>query len=59
MNNAERIIDLLKDKDRRVSLVFNNELWELFLSACENEKIKPTQQIEKFIIRFISEKGLL
>lgn len=59
MNNADRIIDLLKNKDRRTSLVFNNELWELFLQGCEKEKIKPTQQMEKFIIKFIEEKGLL
>lgn len=59
MNNADRIIDLLKNKDRRTSLVFNNELWELFLKSCEMENIKPTQQMEKFIIKFIEEKGLL
>lgn len=59
MDKSDRIIDLLKNKDRRTSLVFNNELWELFLTACERENIKPTQQIEKFLIKFIEEKGLL
>lgn len=59
MNYSDKIVDLLKNKDRRTSLVFNNELWEMFLSACEKEKTKPTQQIEKFILKFLEEKGML
>lgn len=59
MNKSDKIVDLLKNKDRRTSLVFNNELWEMFLSACEQEKTKPTQQIEKFILKFLEEKEML
>lgn len=59
MNNSDKIVDLLKNKDRRTSLVFNNKLWELFLSACAKENTKPTQQIEKFILKFLEEKGML
>lgn len=59
MNYSDKIVDLLKNKDRRTSLVFNNQLWEMFLSACETEKTKPTQQIEKFILKFLEEKGML
>lgn len=59
MDNSDKIIDLLRNKDRRTSLVFNNELWELFLKACETDNIKPTNKMEKFMIKFIQEKGLL
>lgn len=59
MEYSDKIVDLLKNKSRRTSLVFNNELWELFLAACEKDKIKPTQQMEKFILKFIEDKGML
>ena len=59
MESSDKIVDLLKNKDRRTSLVFNNELWELFLKACEMDNIKPTNKMEKFILKYLEEKELL
>lgn len=59
MSNAIRIIKLTNNKDRKVTLMFNDELWELFKSACETENSKITPKLETLIIDFIEEKGLL
>lgn len=59
MSNAVKIIKLTNNKDRKVTLMFNNELWELFKAACAQTNGKVTQNLEILMIKFIEEKGLL
>ncbi len=54
-----KIIKLTNNKDRKVTLMFNNELWELFKAACAQTNGKVTQNLEILMIKFIEEKGLL
>jgi len=39
--------------------MFNPELWELFKTACEKDNTKPTPKMEKWILNYLDEKGLL
>ncbi len=50
---------LTKNKDKRVTMMFNNDLWEMFKNACEQENSKPTPEFEKFMLKFLANKGLL
>lgn len=59
MDKNTKILQLTNKKDRKVSLMFNNELWEKFQSACEQDNIKVTHKLESLMINFIEEKGLL
>lgn len=59
MSKTEKIMNLTRNKDRRVTLVVNRELWDLFLQACGEDKTKPTPKIEKWVLDYIDEKGLL
>ena len=57
MDYSDKILDLVKNKDRRTHMVFNNRLWDLFTQACKEDNVKPTNQIERFIIKYLEEKG--
>lgn len=59
MSKTDRILSLTSNKTKRTTLMFNPELWELFKKACEEDKIKPTPQIEKWILNYIESKNLL
>ena len=57
--NIDLIHKLTKNKDKRVTMMFNNELWDMFKNACEKENSKPTPEFEKFMLKFLENKGLL
>jgi hypothetical protein len=59
MIRTEKILKLTSNKTKRTTFMFNDELWDLFLKACKEDKTKPTPQIEKWILHYIDEKGLL
>ena len=57
--NIDLIHRLTKNKDKRVTMMFNNDLWEMFRKACEEDKSKPTQEFERFMLKFLENKGVL
>ena len=58
-NKIERIIDLTKNKTKKMSVMVNDELWDLFKQACAKHNITPTNKIEKWMINFVDENGLI
>lgn len=56
---TDKIIELTRNKTKRTVLMFNPALWALFKTACELDKTKPTPIIEKCMINYLDEKGLL
>lgn len=60
MNNKnERIIDLTRNKTKKTSIMINEELWDLFKTACAKNNTTPTNKIEKWMINFVDDNGLL
>ena len=59
MSKTDRILELTSNKTKRTTFMFNSELWELFKKACEQDKTKPTTQIEKWILNYLDNKNLL
>ena len=55
LGKAEFIVDLLRNKTRKVTLMFNPKLWEIFKKRAEKDKESPTQKIEKLIINHLEE----
>ena len=56
---TDRIIDLTRNKTKKTSIMINEELWELFKQACKENNTTPTLKIEKWMINFADENGLL
>ena len=44
---------------KKTSIMLNEELWDLFKSACKLNGTTPTLQIEKYIINFVDQNNLL
>lgn len=59
MKSTLKIIQLTSNKDRKVTLMFNDELWELFKECCNSENSKITKKLETLIINYLDEKGKL
>jgi len=59
MSRAELIIQLLKNKTKRLTLAFNPKLWELFSQCARAEGASPTSKIEEMMIAYISKRGKL
>lgn len=59
VNKTDRIIDLTRNKTKKTSIMINEELWELFKKACQNNNITPTLKIEKWMVNFVDENDLL
>lgn len=59
MGDTVKIIRLTNNKDKKVSLMFNNELWELFKTACISDNCRFTNKLEMFMLEYLDEKGLL
>lgn len=59
MSKTNRILELTSNKTKRTTLMFNAELWNLFKIACEEDKTKPTPQMERWILDYIDNKNLL
>ena len=56
---TDKIIDLTRNKTKKTSIMLNEELWELFKTACKANSTTPTLQIEKFMINFVDQNNLL
>lgn len=57
-NKNERIIDLTRNKTKKTSIMINEELWDLFKTACVANNTTPTSKIEKWMINFIDDNNL-
>lgn len=58
-NKTDRIIDLTRNKTKKTSIMINEELWDLFKQACKENNTTPTLKIEKWMINYVDENGLL
>lgn len=56
---TDKIIDLTRNKTKKMSLMVNEELWELFKTACAQNNTIPTLKIEKWMVNFVDENNLL
>ena len=59
MAKAEKILELIRNKSKRVNLALNPQLWELFEQCVDNENVAPTHKIEELIIMYLDQNGLL
>ncbi len=59
MDKTAKIIKLTQNKDRKVTLMFNDELWEKFKSASLDEGFKVTSKLEQMMIDYLETRGLL
>ena len=59
MGKTEKILELIRNKSKRVNLALNPTLWHLFEQCVEKDAINPTQKIEEFIISYLEENGYL
>ena len=57
--DINKIRQLTSNKDKRVTMMFNDELWNMFKKACDEQGTKPTPMFENFILSYLEEKGLL
>jgi len=58
-NKNDKIIDLTRNKTKKTSIMVNDELWELFKTACEKNNTTPTLTLEKCMINYVDENGLI
>ncbi len=58
-NKTDKIIDLTRNKTKKTSIMINDDLWSLFKIACKKENTTPTLKIEKWMVNFVDESGLL
>ena len=59
MSKAEKILELIRNKTKRVNLAFNPKLWEKLEALAEQEGITPTNKIEDLIINYLEEQNKL
>ena len=59
MAKAEKVLELIRNKSKRVNLALNPQLWHLFESCVDKENIAPTHKIEELIISYLDQKGYL
>ena len=53
------IRQLTSNKDKRVTMMFNDTLWNKFKDACNQEGVKSTAKFENFMLTYLEEKGQL
>lgn len=58
-NKTEKISDLTRNKCHKISLMFNDDLWLLFKQTCQDNKTKPTWEIEKWILSYLDRNNKL
>jgi hypothetical protein len=56
---AEKVLELIRNKSKRVNLALNPQLWQLFDSAVAKEDVAPTHKIEELIIAYLDQQGML
>tara|TARA_B100001142_G_C13984464_1_gene520191 strand:- start:165 stop:401 length:237 start_codon:yes stop_codon:yes gene_type:complete len=56
---AEKVLELIRNKSKRVNLALNPNLWQLFESCVTKEGVVPTHKIEELIITYLDQQGAL
>ena len=56
---AEKVLELIRNKSKRVNLALNPHLWHLFEICVEKEQVAPTHKIEELIISYLDQQGVL
>lgn len=56
---TDKIIDLTRNKTKKTSIMLNEDLWNLFKNACKSNNSTPTLTIEKWMINYVDENGLI
>ncbi|MEK9727826.1 MAG: hypothetical protein VW397_06960 [Candidatus Margulisiibacteriota bacterium] len=56
---AEKVLELIRNKTKRVNLALNPHLWQLFETCVGKEKVAPTHKIEELIISYLDQHGFL
>ena len=56
---AEKVLELIRNKSKRVYLALNPQLWSLFEKCVAKEKVAPTHKIEELIISYLDTNGYL
>ena len=59
MSKNARVIQLISNKTKVLTITLNSELVELFKKACAKNHIKPTNALEIFIIDYLEKNELL
>ena len=59
MAKAEKVLELIRNKSKRVNLALNPQLWQLFEDCVCEEKVAPTHKIEELIISYLDKQGYL
>ncbi len=59
MAKAERVLELIRNKTKRVNLALNPYLWHMFEECVEKEGILATHKIEELIIGYLDQHGVL
>ena len=56
---AEKVLELIRNKSKRVNLALNPQLWSLFEACVAKENVAPTHKIEELIISYLDNHGFL
>jgi hypothetical protein len=56
---AEKVLELIRNKSKRVNLALNPQLWQLFEAAVVKENVAPTHKIEELMIAYLDQQGML
>jgi len=59
MGKAEKILQLLKKKEKDVHILVNPTLWRLFRESCKRENTTPNHKISELILKHLEEVGIL
>ena len=57
MSNAGKILELTRNKKKRLNLAFNKKLFAMFSEESKKDGIKPNQKIEELILTYLEKKG--
>lgn len=58
-DKIDKILDLTRNKTKKTSIMINDELWDLFKTACSKNNTTPTIRIEKWMINYVDENNLI
>ncbi len=58
-SKTDKIIDLTRNKSKKMSIMINDELWDLFKQACAKNNTTPTSKIEKWMVNYVDENELI
>jgi hypothetical protein len=59
MPKAEQVLELIRNKTKRVNLALNPKLWKLFEESAASEGLNSTSKIEDLLINYLETKGVI